>query len=66
MSAISPARAANMATHAWTKLYTGIMAFMSTIYAWPYLKRPRQSTTVHIYFCTACERPVVGTNTNQN
>ena len=22
---------------------------MSTVYAWPYLKRPRQSTTVHIF-----------------
>ena len=25
------------------------LAFMSTVYAWPYLKRPRQSTTVHIF-----------------
>jgi len=26
MPAISPARAANVATHAWTKLYTKIMS----------------------------------------
>ena len=39
---------------------------MSTIYAWPYLKRPRQSTTVHI-FCTACEWPaIVDASTNQD
>ena len=44
MPAISPARAANVATHAWTKLYTEIMAFMSVVYAWP----ATQSTTVHI------------------
>ena len=25
------------------------LAFMSTVYAWPYLKRPRQSTTVHTF-----------------
>ena len=31
--AISPASAANMATHAWTKVYTEIMT--SAVYAWP-------------------------------
>ena len=46
MPAISPARAANVATHAWTKLYTEIMAFMSAVYAWP----ATHSTTVHIKF----------------
>ena len=46
MPAISPARAVNVATHAWTKLYTEIMAFMSAVYAWP----ATQSTTVHSKF----------------
>ena len=46
MPAISPAKAANVATHAWTKLYTEIMAFMSVVYAWP----ATYSTTVHIKF----------------
>ena len=32
MSAISPAREANVATHAWTKLYMGIMSYISGIY----------------------------------
>ena len=52
MPAISPARAANVATHAWTKLYTEIMAFMSAVYAWP----ATQSTTVHSKF----SQPVSG------
>ena len=32
MPAISLAREANMATHAWTKLYTEIMSYISGIY----------------------------------
>ena len=31
------------------ELWAKFLVFMSTIYAWPYLKRPRQSTTVHIF-----------------
>ena len=57
MSVISPARAGNVPTHAWTKLYTEIMtkflAFMSAVYAWPPAALPNeatQSTTVHIKF----------------
>ena len=30
--AISPARAANVATHAWTKLYNKIMSLISCVY----------------------------------
>ena len=57
MSVISPARAGNVPTHAWTKLYTEIMtkflAFMSAVYAWAPAALPNeatQSTTVHIKF----------------
>ena len=32
MPAISPAREANVATHAWTKLYMGIMSYISGVY----------------------------------
>ena len=46
MPAISPARAANVATHVRTKLYTKIMSYMSSIYAWPYLSE-LTSTTIH-------------------
>ena len=44
MPAISPARAANVATHAWTKLYNEIMGFLvsmsavHTMHNWLYLK----------------------------
>ena len=59
MAAISPARAIIVATHAWTKLYTKIMNWISCIYeccschghgGW--LLPEATSTTVHI--CTAC------------
>ena len=43
MPAISPARAANVSTHAWTKLHDEIMSWISGVYAmhdWLYLKRP--------------------------
>ena len=54
MPPISPARVANVATHAWTKLYTEIMNQTSGIYErhlrmGRYLKRT-QSTTVFIKF----------------
>ena len=58
MPAISPARAANVATHAWTKLYDEIMSWISGVYecrshhAWLAL-REANSTTAHI--CTACK-----------
>ena len=32
MPAISPARAANVATHAWTKIYTEIMTLISWVF----------------------------------
>ena len=62
MPATYPARAANVATHAWTKLYTEswakLLMFMSTtIYARPYLMRPRQSTTIHIFVLPVSKLP---------
>ena len=52
MPAISPARAANVATHACSRLYTKMMrkflAFMSAVHAWPLLEVI--STTARIKF----------------
>ena len=31
------------------KSWAKFLAFVSTLHAWPYLKRPQQSTTVHIF-----------------
>ena len=54
MPAICPARVVNVATHAWTKLYTETMSLISGVCECPlsmaYLKQPRQSVTVHIKF----------------
>ena len=70
MPAISPARAANVATHAWTKLYTEIMSKISDVYEYGLcMALPEATPAVNPrpYFCTACERPaIVGRSANQN
>ena len=69
MPAISSARAANVATYAWTKLYAGIMNSISGIYmnavnAWPFIT----STTIHTKFVPPVSDLLlmVGGSTNQN
>ena len=51
MPAISPVREANMATRAWTKLYTGIMSYISGVYEYHLCMALPEATpgTVHTF-----------------
>ena len=67
MQIIFPARAANVATHACTKLYSEIMSSISGVYEsrhdWLYLKRPQPMS---IYFVSSVSGLplMVGRSTN--
>ena len=52
IAAISPARAATVAVHALTKLYTEIMSWISGVYVW--FLPEATPTTVVIKICTVC------------
>ena len=64
MPAISPARAANVTTHAWTKLYDEIVSLISGIYesqcrsCHARLALP-EVTSTNVHICITCEWPAV-------
>ena len=69
MPIISPAKEATVATHAWTKLHTQIMNWVSSIYAWLLFMQAltwSASTTVYDWFAllwaACCWRSIQTTN----